>query len=323
MNNHIFIVCSPLQLSIVSKIKKEFSVFDNEFHVLYLKANSIINNGIRKNILTEYDSYLISGMDYGIFNFKHIMRFISKIKNGNLFVYLANANDLTVHYILSNIKSDFIIRTFDDGILNINTIKNIDLELKEKRKIKHKLTKLFYQNNYSIKRIINESDVHYTILDNNRKLNVKSKLVKINLFDFDFKNNVQKENINIFIGSKFKDILRDKNEENFNLLLGKIRELSRQYPNIIYLRHPRENLIDAFSMIEKSVDTISEDFIIKLISDGHSVNLIGFASTCQLNLMKMNNVKITLLRTNLIREDIFESFLLFDLSRELIIIDLD
>lgn len=101
---------------------------------MYLKANSIINNGIRKNILTEYDSYLISGMDYGIFNFKHIMRFISKIKNGNLFVYLANANDLTAHYILSNIKSDFIIRTFDDGILNINTIKNIDLELKEKKK---------------------------------------------------------------------------------------------------------------------------------------------------------------------------------------------
>lgn len=323
MNNHIFIVCSPLQLSIVSKIKEGLNTIDDKFHILYLKANSKINNGIIVNIITGYDSYLISGMDYGMFNFTRIMKFFSKIKGGDLFIYLANANDLTIHYILSNVKTDFTIRTFDDGILNINTIKNIELELKEKRKIKNRLTKLFYKNNYSIKKIINESDLHYTILENNRNINVKSKLVRIDLFELEFKNNVEGKTINIFIGSKFKDILRDKNEGNLNLLLGKIRELPKQFSDTIYLRHPRENLIDRFSMIEKSVETISEDFIIELISNGHLVNLIGFASTCQLNLMKINNVKITLLRTDLIREDISESFLLFDLSKDLTIIDID
>ncbi|MEQ5287294.1 glycosyltransferase family 52 [Providencia huaxiensis] len=325
MNNHFFIVCSPLQLRIASIIKKTYNREDNKFHILYLKANSRMNNGVRGNIIKEYDSYCISGMDYGLFNFRSIMKFISKINGMNLFVYFANANDLTIHYILSNIKMNFIIRTFDDGILNINTIENINQDLKEKNKIKHKLTRFFYKNVFSIKKIIDESEVHYTILDYNRNLNIKSRLVKINLFDFYDKNeSFQKTDvINIFIGSKFKDILRNENKEDFNLLMSKIKKISSKYANVIYLRHPRENLIESFSMLEKEVETISEDIIIDFINNGHSVNLIGFASTCQLNLMKANGVKITLLNTKLIRKDILESFSLFDNALECIVSDID
>lgn len=325
MNNHFFIVCSPLQLRIVSTIKKTFNTLDNKFHILYLKANSRMSNGIRENIFNEYDSHFISGMDYGIFNLRSIMKFICKIKNGNLFVYFANANDLTIHYILSNIKNDFVIRTFDDGILNINTIENINQELEEKKKIKHKLARLFYKNNYNIKKAIEKSEVHYTILDNNRNLNISSRLVKINLFDFEnrYNNSQNLEPINIFIGSRFKDILRNKNERDFNLLISKVNELSTKYADLIYLRHPRENLINNFSMLEREVETISEDIIIEYINDGYPVNLIGFASTCQLNLMKMKGVRIVLLYTDLIRKDILESFLLFDNAIECTITNID
>ncbi|GAB1437932.1 glycosyltransferase family 52 [Providencia sp.] len=325
MNNHFFIVCSPLQLRIVSTIKKTFNIRDDKFHILYLKANSKLSDGIRDNIINEYDSHFISGMDYGIFNLRSIMKFISKIKGGNLFVYFANANDLTIHYILSNIKNDFSIRTFDDGIFNINTIENINQKLEEKKKLKHKLARLFYKNNYSIKKAIEKSEVHYTILDNNKNLNVRARLIKINLFDFENRdeNNQKPENVNIFIGSKFKDILKDKNEMNFNLLIRKINKLSSQYTDLIYLRHPRENLIDNFSMLEREVETISEDIIIDFVNDGYSVNLIGFASTCQLNLMKIKGVRITLLSTNLIRKDILESFSLFNDAVECIITNID
>ncbi|SQB40635.1 Glycosyltransferase family 52 [Citrobacter koseri] len=67
----------------------------------------------------------------------------------------------------------------------------------------------------------------------------------------------------------------------------------------------------------------SEDYICQLSSAYQRVNVFGFASTCQLNVMKLENVYITLLKTTLIRPDIRDSFALFSDSDKVRICDLD
>lgn len=121
--------------------------------------------------------------------------------------------------------------------------------------------------------------------------------------------------VNIFVGSRFKDILRTKNAENLESLLTKINNINSKYDNIIYLRHPRELSRNAFHMEERCIDTISEDYIYKLANENNMLNIIGFGSTCQLNVMDIPNVKITLLQTKLIRDDIINSFSLFKKSK--------
>ncbi|SQB40636.1 Glycosyltransferase family 52 [Citrobacter koseri] len=46
--------------------------------------------------------------------------------------------------------------------------------------------------------------------------------------------------VNVFVGSKFKDILDVKNDSNLIALIHKIKTLAAHYPSLQYLRHPRE-----------------------------------------------------------------------------------
>ncbi|MDI7245582.1 glycosyltransferase family 52 [Providencia rettgeri] len=117
--------------------------------------------------------------------------------------------------------------------------------------------------------------------------------------------------VNIFVGSRFKDILQAKTSENLNSLIAKIDNVSNKYDDVMYLRHPRELSENSFNMIEHHIETISEDYIYKLAEENNSLNILGFGSTCQLNVMNIPNVSVVLLQTKLIRNDILDSFGLF------------
>ncbi|QXB04706.1 glycosyltransferase family 52 protein [Providencia rettgeri] len=156
-------------------------------------------------------------------------------------------------------------------------------------------------------------------LKKNKNKNVNSKIINLDLFENkvsfqELKNTNQESDtlVNIFIGSRFKDILKNKTDDNLNLLMNKINCLSETYPNLIYLRHPREITSAPSKIKELKIDSISEDYILNLINQHQKINVIGFASTCQLNVMNLKNITVTLLKTNLIRDDIINSFDLFD-----------
>lgn len=326
VSNHVFIVCTPLQLRISLRIKELYK--DDSFHVLYLKTKSGVKAHTESILHSQFDTYCIAQMNNNIFNFMKIFKYLTKVVAENSFMYLANADDITVQYILTQFQSKITIRTFDDGILNINSIVDVDRKSKDKTKIKNCLTKFFFKNEFGIKRIADDSNIHFTILKNNRNLNVNSDIVFLNIFDIDScvdhrSNDEGAEYINIFIGSKFKDILAQKNEENLILLNNKIYDLSKKFSNIIYLRHPRETSDESFGMSEMNVDSISEDIIYDFYSQGKYVNVIGFASTCQINVMSLSGVNIILLKTTLIRQDILDSFSLFDNESKVSIHSLD
>lgn len=326
VNNHLFIVCSPLQLRIVLAIKKRYD--GDIFHVVYLKTKVGFKDYIRDVLQREFDTYHIANMDYDIINFRRIVSYLNKKIDGNGFVYIANANDLTVQYLMSQLPGSIKLRTFDDGILNINTIFDINHKLKEKKKLKYILTRLFYENTYSIRKIVEQSSLHLTILDKNRTLNVNAELVKLDVFEhndaeLNTSAHIKRPFVNVFIGSKFKDILANKSIQNLDLLVHKIKKINLDYENAVYLRHPRENSCEVFSMDEINIDSISEDYIYELVKQGNIVNVIGFASTCQLNVMNLPNVNVVLLKTELIRDDIIASFSLFNKKDTITIYPLD
>lgn len=317
MSNHIFIVCSPLQFRIAKMIKERYGA--DHFHIIYLQTKAGVKPSIKSELQEYFNTYLIADMDYGFFNFLKIARYIKNLACQNGYIYLANANDLTIQYIVSQVCPPLKIRTFDDGILNINTILDVNHKIKEKRKFKYFLTRLFFTNRFSIKKIIDSSERHYTILDDDRTRNVRSELVKLDMFNreigiSDHERSSSDKVVNIFIGSRFKDILRHKNNVNLEKLIAKIYALNSVFTDLIYLRHPRETSPDSLNMAEESVDSISEDYIYSLVSQGAHVNVVGFASTCQLNVMNLPNVNVTLLETELIRADILDSFSLFNQS---------
>lgn len=323
MATHLLITCSPLQLRIASAIKSQYK--SDNFHIIYLKTKAKMRIGVKEELENNFDSYIIAKMDYGFINLLRINNYIKKINADRLRVYLANAGELPIHYIISLLQDDKKeINTFDDGISNINSIPNIeaiDNRIKEKRKLRYKISRFLFKRKYNTKKIVNESALHFSILKDNKNKNVNSKIIYLDLFEKKVKtqktSNINKKNdtiVNIFIGSRFKDILKDKTSDNLNLLMNKINDLSKIYPNLIYLRHPREIAPTPPKMKELKLNSISEDYILDLINQGKKVNAVGFASTCQLNVMNLENINITLLKTNLIRDDIINSFDLFDSS---------
>lgn len=319
MSSHIFLICTPLQLRIAATIREKMT--EGTYHAIYLKTNKIIKNGVKKELECNFDSHLIARKDYDIVNLIAINNYMRKSVRKPVTVYLANAGELPLHYIVSLLGTNIVIKTFDDGILNLNSlddIQEIDNRIKERSKIRYKLSRLFFKRFYNTQKIVDSTMLHYTILNENKKVNVKSKVIKLELFNKEnesIENTKKSKNenkiVNIFVGSRFKDILHTKNAKNLNSLIAKIDSINNKYHDVIYLRHPRELSKNTFNMVEHHIETISEDYIYKLAKENSILNVIGFGSTCQINIMNIPNVKITLLQSKLIRNDIIDSFSLF------------
>ena len=58
---HLFIVCSPLQLRIVSKIKARYK--HARFHIIYLKTKVELKSYIYETVNNEFSSGLVAIMD--------------------------------------------------------------------------------------------------------------------------------------------------------------------------------------------------------------------------------------------------------------------
>ncbi len=324
---HLFIVCSPLQLRIVSQIKQRYSNY--RFHVIYLKTKVELKPYIYEAVNNDFASGLVANMDYGFFNILKIKNFLNR-KNIAC-VYMANISHLSIQYILKLLPRNVKIRTFDDGILSINSVGYLDKQIKLRKGLSRKLTQAWLGTPYNIRDIAEKSELHFSIVNkesNNR--NVKCDIVYLDIISNDYLTASHhtaiarnQGEINVFVGSKFKDILHSKNDDNLAALVNKIKHISDRHRAFQYLRHPREKSSQRFGMEEIVLDSISEDYICQLSTRYQRVNVFGFASTCQLNVMKLDNVHITLLKTSLIRPDIRDSFALFANSEKVDILDLD
>jgi len=215
-------------------------------------------------------------------------------------IYMASIDSVYVQFVLSWAGFEKV-RTFDDGTANIlESSKYYRDEPGVGPKFKSLIWKSF-GNRYSKKGIIKESSVHYTLYPGFRNLIENVKPVSLNLSGIDSAREKKKERIRVFIGTVLKDVIQSAGDQS--LLIDRIRAyyLDQSGYNAVYLPHPRDEF-DYFPEISKYESTlIAEEVIVELLNEYEEVQLVGFGSSTQFNLMAQSGIRNVVLDSHLLQ----------------------
>jgi beta-galactosamide-alpha-2,3-sialyltransferase len=195
------------------------------------------------------------------------------------------------------VKKDQVL-TYDDGTANIyqeSNYYNYQNKSALQRVILNSLG-----NKYSTKRVIDESQKHFSIykgykniIDNTSYISIVS-AADLPLSD---------KKIKIFLGQPIHDLKGGDAEK----ILSFIKEIGVEY----YFPHPRENKrYDGINYIDSPL--IFEDYILKLLTEGYFVELYTVLSTAALNVASLKNVEIIVLHEEKLETNYAEFYQLFE-----------
>tara|TARA_Y100001970_G_scaffold294294_1_gene449939 strand:+ start:8078 stop:9010 length:933 start_codon:yes stop_codon:yes gene_type:complete len=280
---NIFFCITPLECLIAKKIiNNNFNKNQCELFFFNSISNDIIKHYYEDLGLNCYKSkfYLLN---------KRFPRYIFDIKN--FFknkkyenVYVSALDSVIIHIALSRIKYKNLI-TFDDGLGNI--LKDGIYHKKRKHPFHKRFLYFLLGNRFSTSKIIKSSKVHYTIFKEFENV-VSKKPIYIKLFDF--KNiNKNKKECNVILGTVFSEYYKKIDKK---ISISKFQKFVSNFKNItFYIKHPREEdlIIENIQKIEKN--KIAEEIIAELFKEFEFINLYGFMSTTQFNLISHNNIQ--------------------------------
>jgi len=197
---------------------------------------------------------------------------------------LGSIDNQIVHYLLSYLDFKQII-TYDDGTANItrDSLFYKNIKLSKFKMILH----FIFGRRYYRDRVVNESQVHYSIYKNRE--NIIDKVEFIPLFDasmIDFK--PQGKTVSIFLGTVYRDIVI--RSEYAGLLETSVLSFLHGIEDILYLPHPREES-SAFSQYIIESEKIAEDIILGYLGAGYVVDIYGFGSSAQFNVLNVNGIR--------------------------------
>lgn len=214
-------------------------------------------------------------------------------------IYIASIDSVYVQFVLSWAGFEEV-RTFDDGTANIlASSKYYCDDLSISFKLKSLIWNLF-GNRYSKEIIIKESSVHYTLYPGFQNLIENLKQVSLNISDVDSGCENKKDRIIVFVGTVLKDVI--KNADQQKSLIDGIRKycLANLTNDAVYLPHPRDEF-NYFPELPKRESTlIAEEVIFELINEYEEIELVGFGSSTQFNLMAQPSVKNVVLDSHLL-----------------------
>ncbi|QIH31568.1 glycosyltransferase family 52 [Sphingobacterium sp. DR205] len=207
------------------------------------------------------------------------------------------------------------LRTFDDGTANINCnsvyYRPLNISFLER------MARYFSGIRMNRDDIRQQSSLHYTIypgykniIDRVETINLLDSAKEYKIDDGFLKENLNNNNISLFLGQPIKDIRSYLVGDSFELF---VKNRNIQY----YFPHPRERekLVDIPSI---QTDLIFEDFLAQLFIIKPSVDLViyTFFSGAALNVMNYHNVKIISLINDGLEEGFKDSYdLLFESKR--------
>ncbi|MEH0833543.1 glycosyltransferase family 52 [Pectobacterium cacticida] len=318
MNNNIkkdLMLCfTPLQAFTLGRIIEEENLIRKNIDFLFFSSN---RTPLIDHAFSELQAH---GGDSHRFSRKAKLWEVIKLKiflTGKYYrdIYLANANSTLANYVLSFCHFDHI-RTFDDGVINVNSSCFYIEKYQDDNTTSIAIAKWLFKKKYTARSIVEKAEKHYTILKHNDNINVKCDLTYINLFSKRERDTLhhetpnKKEECNIFIGSKFNEIIKGDNESSLlkEMVIFKFKNdinfLISRLEQCIYLPHPRERDKDFLKEYRLEVNEISEKVIFNLMEKYHKINIYGFSSTCQFNLIGNNNINCIVLDSHFLRDDI-------------------
>lgn len=227
-------------------------------------------------------------------------------------VFFAGVDSPFVHMILSCISFKDII-TIDDGAANINKEGHY---YSDQRSLAHKMIYFLYGIKYNLKKVKNNIAVHYTIYPNHENITQKTKpnFLFNNRNENDILGNHIKGTANILLGTVYEDV-SDK-VESLTLEIRNFFTSNIFNGDVFYIPHPRDTSNDfEFLRVIDGLE-IAEDKIINLLSFYKTINIYGFSSSAQINMMENSRITCLHLDSNYIKKNkyFFKEFEKINLS---------
>ena len=198
-------------------------------------------------------------------------------------VFLSSIDSFLCQTVLSSIIFNDLI-TFDDGLANITPTSVLYLESKT---YLMKLADIILRNKYSIKKIKNQSSLHYTIFD---APNIISNVEKINILNFsedniysERYNKSKKPQVSVLLGQP----IYTSDMENLHFY----KKLLYTYTFDYYFPHPRETYqIDSITYI--NTELIFEEYVLEMLQEYEKVEVYTIFSTAVLSILNVNNISV-------------------------------
>ncbi|WP_071057842.1 glycosyltransferase family 52 [Pelistega sp. MC2] len=305
---NLFICATPLQTLIATQIIKEENIDKSLCDIIYLAFNDNTIN--QKYFLkfaegTKNSIYISSGRTLS--TVLQLRRFLF---NQEYNAYMANIDDTLWHYALSFIKLKKLV-TFDDGTANIIPSSSFFVGIKKPplRGFFLKIAHYLMGNRYSIDKIKRQTFKHYSIYPG--YTNAVPKTHYISLFDKPTPATNEKT-INIFLGTVYSEATKSQ-RDSLRLQASVIKLLEQFTHKYIYIPHPREDI----SNIHKGIITlknnlIAEEYILQLTQEYQNINIYGFGSSAQFNLLNTQGINIFPVTSKLLKDSLYDTLALLE-----------
>ncbi|MCK3658643.1 hypothetical protein A4G18_07965 [Pasteurellaceae bacterium Pebbles2] len=279
----LFICMTPLQTIIAHRIIQEEKLNKRQCALVYL---SMSPNGIHK----VYYERLVSMVDFGVFistgrSLKTIFKLRKLLLNKKADVYVASINDTLIFYALSFLDLRTLV-TYDDGTANI--ISNSVYFSSEKNfSLRRKLMKTMHfllGNRFSLDKVKASSTLHYTIYKDYENVIACTKYIPL-FCDPLFFNGKKGSEMNVFLGTVYSEIV--ENIKHIERLQNDVKNMLHNIGNCIYIPHPRESANILFSERYPVEDLMAEELIMELLKKYDTINIYGFGSSAQFNLLNL------------------------------------
>ncbi|GKX51176.1 glycosyltransferase family 52 protein [Budvicia aquatica] len=281
---NLFICFTPLQLTLAKKIIEQNSISKNECYLFYYSYH---DNLKEKHHFHRYSSDFDRSF---YFNERMSLLFLAKLyvlakKLKKIDVlYLSSVDNGIVHFFMSYLNFD-ILNTFDDGTANIS--KDSVFYIQPKKSFIKNILHILLGKRFDLKSICKKTSQHYTIYPEFE--NITNKITPLNLLNYTA-NNINeldsKKSINCFLGSIYHEIVT--NSIHVNFLEYRVVETVNSL-DAIYFPHPRETVglnVGHFSSDKR----IAEEIVVDYLQQGYHVNVYGFSSSAQFNLLNIPGV---------------------------------
>ncbi|UAY78238.1 glycosyltransferase family 52 protein [Pasteurella canis] len=280
---NLIICCTPLQVLIAEKIIDKFPY--SEFYGVMLSTVSNKKFDFYSQRLAKKCGPFFTMIQHNDrFNLLKEICYLKCHFGGKKFdqVFVANINDLQIHFLLSAIQFEQL-NTFDDGTINI--VENSLFYQNEIPTLKRKLVNALLGNKYSIQLLRSLSQRHYTIYHGFK--NIIDNVVNIDLVEPCDMQIRDSDCINVLLG---QPVFLDE-QRNITLAEQVIRQFNIHY----YFPHPREKYrLDNVEYID--TELIFEDYIIQQAKK-KKYRVFTYFSSAIINIMnKSDNIEVVALR---------------------------
>ena len=282
--NSLFICATPLQCMIAEKIMDTksmdssncllFSYTKNRNKKLEYYYTKLSNRCSKSKLYLQnspFPFYLLEAKKY-----------FASLDYDNL--YFANINNIYPMLALSRSETANVY-TFDDGTGNLvsSGVLSQAYEFPEAAKLAYFL----FGNRYSVSKARARTKGHYTIYPSITNC-VSENTIPISLYQQPARC-ATKSSCSIILGTVFSELF---DTAQCPTVQQNIVELSQKIKgDVFYISHPRGEQIEGMQSIEIFSDLIAEDIILGLFNRYNRIDLYGFCSTTQVNLLKVKGIR--------------------------------